>query len=190
MNLKEDKLLILLGIISALVILDVLLLQIADSQISKYNRELTTQHNYLNTQQGRLLNAILHKYWHQDMSLFMSYFKPNIELDIDPHLKFESTGIENTDNKNAFRDKLLDKVKQKQLSIADFYHEMSQIYSKEYVHLYNQYHQMTQDYLLKKSSDTIWSTIKQILIVIEIILILMNLLGYAYLFKSISLRTK
>jgi hypothetical protein len=190
MRLKEEKVLILLGIISVLIILDILFLQIADSKISKHNNELTTQHNYLNTQQGRLLNAVLAKNWHKDMSLFISYFKPKIELDINSHLEFESTGVENTDNKNNLRKNLLKKVKQNQLSLEDFYYNMAQIYTEEYIDLYNQYHQMTQGYLKKSSSGTIWTSIKKYLFVIEIVLILLNLFGYAYLFKSISLRTK
>ena len=189
-RLKEEKIFILLGIISVLIILDILFLQISDSKISKYNSELITQHNYLKTQQGRLLNAALEKNWHKDMSLFISYFKPKIELDMNSHLKFESTGVDNTDNKNHLRKNLLKKVKQNQLSLEDFYYNMSQIYTEEYVNLYNQYHQMAQGYLKKRSSGTIWTSIKEYLFVIEIILILLNLFGYAYLFKSISLRTK
>lgn len=190
MRLKEEKLLMSLGIISVLIILDILFLQIADSKISKYNNELTTQHNYLNTQQGRILNAVLAKNWHKNMSLFVSYFKPQIELDINSHLEFESTGVENTDDKNNLRKNLLKKVKQNKLSLEDFYYNMAQIYTEEYVDLYNQYHQMTKAYLKKSSTGTIWTNIKKYLFVIEIVLILLNLFGYAYLFKSISLRTK
>jgi len=190
MRLKEEKVLIGLGIISLLIIFDILFLQIADSKITEFNNSITTQHNYLNTQQGRILNAMLNKQWHQDMSLFIQYFKPKIDIDLNANADFSSTGFGNTDEKNNLRKNLLDKVAQNTLSPADFYSNMAQVYAEEYVNLYNQYHQMAKDYIEKSSSGTKWTIAKRYLFLIEIALILLNLIGYSYLFKSISSRIK
>ena len=186
MRLKEEKMLMGLGILSLLIVLDLFFLQIADSKIAEFNNDVTAKQNQLNIQQGRVLNALLNKYWHQDMSMFIQQFKPEMEIFTYPNTIINSTDFRKTDTKNDLRNKLLDEVKEKKRDPEDFYSKMSGIYAQEYANLYNQYHKMAQEYLNKSSSGTKWASAKRCLFLIEMLLIFLNIFGYGYLFKSVS----
>ena len=190
MRLKEEKKMIMLGIISALIIIVVFLIQIADNKISEHKNSLIIQQNNLNLQQGRAFHALINNYWYRNYGFFISYFKPKVEIDPNSSMSMNPTKFMNADKNNQVRDDLWEQVKENKLALADYFYKMSDIYSNEYKKLYNIYHTDGQKYLKENSTGTVWEFWKSILIVIEFVLIFIYLFGYALLFKMIKGRIK
>jgi len=190
MRLKEEKNMILLGIISALIILVVFFIQIADNKISEHKKNFIIQQNNLNLQQGKSIHALLNNYWNRNFGFFISHFTPKVIIDPISSMSMNLTKFMNADKNNQVRDVLWEQVKENKLNLEDYYFKMSDIYYTEYKKSYNKYHTDLQKFYNENSIGTVWEFRKSILVVMEFILIFIYLFGYALLFKMIKGRRK
>ncbi len=178
------------GIVSGLIVLIVLLIQIADSRISEYNNKLLSQQSNLNLQLGRGYHSLLNNYFYRNFGFFISTLNPAIEIDSSVSLQMQLTGFQKSDSGNEIRSDLWAKVKKGESSVSDYFYDMSELYSKEYKTIYGYYHEIASQYKINKDGGTVWTTLKQIFVIVLFILIFINLFGYAVLFNSISGRVK
>jgi len=188
MKVKEEKMLIGLSIISILIVFFAGLIQVADDKLSDYNKNLLDQQMKLNILVGRLIHASNNNYWHYNFAILSDVFKIKFKIEPDSSLEMKPTIFTNTNRVNSVRSKLWEQVKQKKLRIEDYYYEMATIYQNEYVKMYDLYHKEAQEYKQDLLSGTSLKLLKSIFFVSELILLLINLFGFAYLYLKIKLR--
>lgn len=188
MRLKEERLIIFQGIISILILLVVIFIQIAESKISKYNHETSLKQNELNLQIGQMLNTTLETEFNNIKYVFSSLLGDKVYTVTMDSLKLKSFGSESLEEDLQFENDLDSLYQTKQITTADLYMKKAERFANIHVEACNRYNQMLQDYKDRSFTDKVWSTIKNILVVIELTLIIISLFVYLQIFKQIDSR--
>ncbi len=179
MRLDEEKILVWLVIIGILIIGDVLLIQIADSNISDYNKELYIK-------QGKINNILLHRLESQSsMQRFELYEIVQPDISIPKGDMLSSLGLTGSEY-----DAINDQFQKGEITKKEYLTKMKELYSKRYDIQFILYNKEWSEVEGLYSKGTPWQGRKTIFIVAEVFLIVLSLLGYGYLYKKIKNRVK
>jgi len=179
MRLKEEKILIGLGIIAAFILLVVVFIQIADNQINNYNQDLllnSLEVNRLFTDVIGGMQQLYHDEW-------LDIARPEIQINAQATQRAIDSGTTCKKWNNLAYD-----IMNGTISYEDFFNRSVNLRSEIYESSIQKYLNHSIQFEIKVRNKPSWYGIKSILIPIEIFLILLNGLGYFYLHHKIKNR--
>jgi len=182
MRLKEEKILILLGILAALIIASNLLLQFSSFKIGVFYNNITQQQLelidvYNNVMQSRnnLSDFRLYEFLKADVSLDANRTENVTDIMKRGYMKNEYIALDQ-------------KRRNKEITSEQFIKEAKSLYEKEYFNLYTIYIERKTALLNKLNNKTPWIFWNAFFIFLQTFLIILNLLGYSWLFLKIKHR--